>query len=40
MEHTLLLTDGEPDLRDVLGIYHTDLGDTLHLPERQKRDTS
>ena len=40
MEHTLLLADQEPDLREVFDIHLTDLGDTVRLPERQKRDTS
>jgi DNA-binding NtrC family response regulator len=33
MEHTILLVDDEPDLRDVLEIYLTELGYTVHTAE-------
>jgi signal transduction histidine kinase len=33
MEHTILLVDDEPDIRDVLDIYLTDLGYTVHSAE-------
>ena len=33
MEHTILLVDDEPDIRDVLEIYLTELGYTVHTAE-------
>jgi len=33
MKHTILLVDDEPDIRDVLDIYLTDLGYTVHTAE-------
>jgi signal transduction histidine kinase len=33
MEHTILLVDDEPDIRDVLDIYLTDLGYTVYTAE-------
>ena len=33
MEHSILLVDDEPDIRDVLAIYLTDLGYTVHTAE-------
>lgn len=33
MEHTILLVDDEPDIRDVLDVYLTDLGYTVHSAE-------